>query len=91
MSNSSAGFASAARRVLPILDWMPAYRREWLLPDVFAGVALWAVMVPEGMAYSSIVGVPPIMGLFQSFRDWWPMRCSGPHASSLSDLTRPPV
>jgi SulP family sulfate permease len=64
MSNSSAGFASAARRLLPILDWMPAYRRDWLLPDVFAGVALWAVMVPEGMAYAGIVGVPPIMGLY---------------------------
>jgi SulP family sulfate permease len=64
MSNSSAGFASAARRLLPVLDWMPAYRRDWLLPDVFAGVALWAVMVPEGMAYAGIVGVPPVMGLY---------------------------
>jgi len=63
MSNSSAlGFA--ARKLLPILDWIPAYRREWLLPDVLAGVALWAVMVPEGMAYAGIVGVPPIMGLY---------------------------
>src|SRR5215471_16902775 len=64
MSNSSTGFAFAARRLLPILDWMPAYRREWLLPDIFAGLALWAVMVPEGMAYAGIVGVPPIMGLY---------------------------
>ena len=29
-----------------------------------AGAALWAVMVPEGMAYAGIVGVPPIMGLY---------------------------
>jgi high affinity sulfate transporter 1 len=43
---------------------MGAYQRDWLLPDIFAGVALWAVMVPEGMAYASIVGVPPIMGLY---------------------------
>jgi len=64
MANSSAGLASKARRVLPILGWIPAYRHEWLLPDVFAGVALWAVMVPEGMAYAGIVGVPPIMGLY---------------------------
>jgi len=64
MSNSSADLASAARKFLPILDWLPSYRREWLLPDVFAGVALWAVMVPEGMAYASIVAVPPIMGLY---------------------------
>src|SRR5258706_8836220 len=48
----------------PLLNWAPAYRREWLLPDVFAGLALWAVMVPEGMAYAGIVGVPPIMGLY---------------------------
>ena len=64
MSNSSADLASAARKLLPILDWIPAYRREWLLPDVLAGVALWAVMVPESMAYAGIVGVPPIMGLY---------------------------
>jgi high affinity sulfate transporter 1 len=49
---------------LPILGWLPGYRHEWLLPDIFAGVALWAVMVPEGMAYAGIVGVPPIMGLY---------------------------
>ena len=64
MSNFSTAFASRARRLLPVLDWIPAYQREWLLPDVLAGVALWAVMVPEGMAYAGIVGVPPIMGLY---------------------------
>jgi sulfate permease, SulP family len=56
--------ASIAQRWLPILGWLPAYRREWLLPDVLAGLAVWAVMVPEGMAYSGIVGVPPITGLY---------------------------
>src|SRR5499427_6952143 len=64
MANSSSGLASKARRFLPILGWIPAYRHEWLLPDLFAGVALWAVMVPEGMAYAGIVGVPPVMGLY---------------------------
>jgi SulP family sulfate permease len=56
--------ASLVHRWLPVLNWTSAYRREWLLPDVFAGLALWAVMVPEGMAYAGIVGVPPIMGLY---------------------------
>ena len=50
--------------MLPALGWLPLYRREWLLPDVLAGLALWAVMIPEAMAYSGIVGVPPIMGLY---------------------------
>jgi high affinity sulfate transporter 1 len=56
--------ASIAQRLLPILGWLSSYRREWLLSDILAGVAVWAVMVPEGMAYSGIVGVPPIMGLY---------------------------
>ena len=62
MANS--GVAPVAHRLLPILAWIPGYQRDWLLPDVLAGLALWAVMVPEGMAYAGIVGVPPIMGLY---------------------------
>jgi sulfate permease, SulP family len=64
MENMLTGLASTARRLLPILDWIAAYRRDWLTPDFLAGIALWAVMVPESMAYSDIVGVPPIMGLY---------------------------
>ena len=55
---------SIAKRRLPVLGWLQTYRRDWLLPDILAGLALWAVTVPEGMAYSGIVGVPPIMGLY---------------------------
>jgi len=62
MSNSSA--AAPSHKMFPILDWLPVYRREWLGLDVLAGLALWAVMVPEGMAYAGIVGVPPVMGLY---------------------------
>jgi sulfate permease, SulP family len=55
---------TTAQRLLPVLSWLPGYRSEWLLPDVLAGLAVWAVMVPESMAYAGIVGVPPIMGLY---------------------------
>lgn len=58
------GRALLLRRLLPVMGWAPGYRRGWLLADVLAGLAIWAVMVPEGMAYASIVGVPPIMGLY---------------------------
>src|SRR5215475_5881294 len=60
----AAHSTSILHRLLPILLWLPAYRRAWLLPDVLGGLALWAVMVPEGMAYAGIVGVPPIVGLY---------------------------
>src|ERR1700751_4166096 len=55
---------SVLQRLLPIVGWLPGYRRAWLAPDFLAGLAVWAVMVPEGMAYAGIVGVPPIMGLY---------------------------
>ena len=60
----AARLMSFAQRFLPVLGWLPGYRRDWLLPDVMGGLAVWAVMVPEGMAYAGIVGVPPIMGLY---------------------------
>jgi high affinity sulfate transporter 1 len=58
------GLTLTPHRLLPMLDWASGYQRTWLLPDASAGVALWAVMVPESMAYAGIVGVPPIMGLY---------------------------
>jgi SulP family sulfate permease len=60
----SASPGSITQRLLPILHWLLSYRRDWLLPDILAGLAVWAVMVPEGMAYAGILGVPPIMGLY---------------------------
>jgi high affinity sulfate transporter 1 len=49
---------------LPIREWLPRYRRRWLRPDLIAAVAVWAVLVPEGMAYAQLAGVPPQYGLF---------------------------
>lgn len=33
-------------------------------PDVIAGLTVWAVLVPEGLAYATIAGVPPVVGLY---------------------------
>ena len=62
--SAKSGFFGIAGRLLPVLTWISRYRRDLLRPDILAGVAVWAVMVPEGMAYAGIVGVPPIMGLY---------------------------
>ncbi|HEY7485757.1 MAG TPA: SulP family inorganic anion transporter [Streptosporangiaceae bacterium] len=40
------------------------YRRGWLRPDVIAGLTVWAVLVPECLAYASIAGVSPVVGLY---------------------------
>jgi SulP family sulfate permease len=49
---------------LPIRHWLPQYQRRWLRPDLVAAAAVWAVLVPEGMAYASLAGMPPQTGLF---------------------------
>jgi len=51
-------------RYIPILQWLPKYQFSWLRADVISGLTVWAVMVPEAMAYSGIAGVPPLVGLY---------------------------
>ena len=51
--------APAGRRRLPILDWLPSYRRGWLRHDAIAGLVVVSLLVPEGMAYAQIAGMPP--------------------------------
>jgi sulfate permease, SulP family len=40
------------------------YQARWLTADVAAGLAVWAVVVPESFAYATIAGVPPVVGLY---------------------------
>ena len=40
------------------------YRREWLTRDLIAGLTVWAVLVPESLAYATIAGVSPVIGLY---------------------------
>jgi sulfate permease, SulP family len=40
------------------------YRREWLGGDLTAGLTVWAVLIPEALAYATIAGVSPVVGLY---------------------------
>lgn len=51
----------APRTLLPS---MAGYRREWLAPDVVAGLAAGAVVVPQAMAYATIANLPVQVGLY---------------------------
>ena len=40
------------------------YRPAWVRRDLVAGATVWAVLVPESLAYATIAGVPPVVGLY---------------------------
>src|SRR5258705_2978430 len=40
------------------------FHREWLAKDIVAGVVLSTLLVPQGMAYAELAGLPPITGLY---------------------------
>jgi high affinity sulfate transporter 1 len=62
----------AARALMSVLSRVPglravsSYRREWLAKDVVAGVVLTTLLVPQGMAYAELAGLPAITGLYTS-------------------------
>src|SRR5215469_3221187 len=45
---------------------LSSFRREWLAKDVVAGIVLTTLLVPQGMAYAELAGLPPITGLYTS-------------------------
>ena len=54
---------TALQRYLPIVDWLPRYNWGDIRFDVLAALTVWALLVPEAMAYAGIAGVPPEVGL----------------------------
>lgn len=44
--------------------WLTGYQRRWVVPDAVAGLTLWALVVPEAIAFASIAGVPAQFGLY---------------------------
>jgi high affinity sulfate transporter 1 len=50
-------------RAVPAARWLPHWRRNWV-HDGLAALAVWAVLVPQSMAYAGLAGVPPVYGLY---------------------------
>jgi SulP family sulfate permease len=51
---------------LPFLDWLVHYRRVDLVGDLLGGVIVAIMLVPQGMAYAMLAGLPPEIGLYAS-------------------------
>ena len=61
--HTSHGLFSRLRAV-PGIRAASSYRREWLVKDLVAGVVLTTLLVPQGMAYAELAGLPTITGLY---------------------------
>ena len=48
---------------MPAFEWLPRWRDNWKR-DGIAALAVWAVLVPQSMAYATLAGVPPVYGLY---------------------------
>ena len=59
MQNKTELQSKPLARYLPILAWLPRYERSWLRLDLIAGLTVVALLIPEGMAYAQIAGMPP--------------------------------
>ena len=54
------------KQYFPILEWLPNYQKSWLSGDLFAGLTVGVMLIPQGMAYALIAGLPPVYGLYAS-------------------------
>lgn len=54
------------KKYLPILEWLPQYNQRNFKGDLSAGLTVGVMLIPQGMAYAMIAGLPPIYGLYAS-------------------------
>jgi SulP family sulfate permease len=48
----------------PFIEWFKSYKKEFIRPDLVAGITVGTVLVPQSMAYAMLAGLPPIYGLY---------------------------
>ena len=52
------------KRIFPILQWLPHYKKTSFAGDLSAGITVGIMVIPQGMAYAMIAGLPPVFGLY---------------------------
>ena len=52
------------KKIIPILEWLPNYNKSLFKDDLVAGIIVGIILIPQGIAYALIAGLPPIYGLY---------------------------
>ncbi len=64
MSAGTVEAHNGVQRWVPGIRMLRTYRTRWLRSDLVAGIVLAAILVPQGMAYAELAGLPPVTGLY---------------------------
>jgi SulP family sulfate permease len=59
-------FRERIQKIIPAFEWIRSYKRSDIRGDLSAGLFVAIVLVPQGMAYAILAGLPPVMGLYAS-------------------------
>ena len=59
-------FLIFSKRNLAITTWLPNYKKNYLKSDIIAGLTVGIMLIPQGMAYAQIAGMPLVYGLYAS-------------------------
>ncbi|MFB0507360.1 MAG: SulP family inorganic anion transporter, partial [Thermodesulfobacteriota bacterium] len=54
------------QKIIPALEWLKKYERSDISKDLSAGLIVAVMLVPQGMAYAMLAGLPPVIGLYAS-------------------------
>jgi SulP family sulfate permease len=57
---------SRLTQLFPIIGWLKSYTRQEFNSDLFAGIITAILLVPQGIAYAILAGLPPQLGLYAS-------------------------
>lgn len=52
------------KKYIPLVDSLTHYKKDWLKGDVSAGLTVGVMLIPQGMAYATIAGLPAVYGLY---------------------------
>ncbi len=67
MSEQKQGSPSIIKKYVPGIKLFTDYETSWWRPDILAAMSLWAILVPQSLAYAKLAGVPAVFGLYTAF------------------------
>ena len=57
---------NSLHKIFPFLAWLKKYNLNFFSSDLLAGLTVGVMLIPQGMAYAMLAGVPPIYGLYSA-------------------------